>query len=374
MKKIPWTQPVIGNEEIQNVLHCFQSNWLSSGPKVRQFEEEIARWLNVPYAVAVSNGTVALDLAMKTLGISPGDEVIVPAMTYMATATAVSYQQAVPVFVDIEPETYNLNPNKIADAISPRTRAMIYIDYGGNPAYASQLRLLSKEHNIHLIHDAAQSFGGIDNGKPVGEESYIATWSFHMAKVITTVEGGMITTHDETVANELRSRVNQGETDKYIHHYLGTNARMTDLNAAIGLAQIQKLNTVLQDRKRVAERYNQNFAGCESIQVMKERDECTVNANFFYPILVDQRDELAHSLKENGVDTRIAFPMPIYQQFLYASQQLPYRKLDCPVAEEFTSQVLNLPIYPFMRDEDIDFVSEKVVQFVESGKKVHCAR
>ena len=359
--RIPWAIPEVHNEEMQNVLDSFQANWLTMGPKVAEFEKTMAEYVKATYAVAMSNGTVALDIALKILGVGPSDEVIVPAMTYIATAAAISYQHAMPVFVDIEPGSFNLDPAKIEAAISPRTRGIIFIDYGGNPADIDGIKAVAKKHNLFLLQDAAQSLGGVYKNEPLGAQTKISTMSFHMAKVMTCVEGGMVFTSDSKVAEELRIRRNQGESSKYLHSHLGTNARMIDICAAIGLEQFKKLPWMLKERRRVAERYNTNFSRSAKVAVMKCIRPNSCNAYFFYPILVAERDHLISLLRDAGIDTRVAYPMPVYQQQLYQSGKLPYRKTLCPIAEQFTARVVNLPIFPGLKDTQIDEIAEKIL-------------
>lgn len=364
MYKIPWLKPLIDDKEIAMVLDCFKTDWLSMGPKVAKLEELMAKYLRVPHAIAVSNGTIALDLALKTLGISPGDEVIVPAMTYFATAASVSYQHAVPVFVDIEPYSYNLDPEKIEAAITPKTKAIIFIDYGGNPADIQGLETIAKKHGLVLLHDAAQSLGGKYLGEPLGAQTSVSTMSFHIAKVMTTVEGGMIFTYSDSLASEFRILRNQGESGKYLHSHLGTNARMTDMSAAIGISQFEKLPYMLKERERVALRYNSIFDGVKGVETIKCSRRDSSHAYFFYPVLVPKRDEVAKHLKAKGIDTRIAYPMPLYEQELYKSGRAVSRKTDCPVAETFTSKVINLPIYPSLTDEEVDLIAGAVLEAI----------
>lgn len=365
--KIPWAKPNIEKEELNEVIDSFRANWLSMGPKVKKFEDGLSLYLKVPYAVAVSNGTVALDLTLKAIGICPGDEIIVPAMTYFATASMVSYQYAVPVFVDIEKKGFSLNPECIRQAISKKTKALIFIDYGGSPADYKKIADIAKERGIIVVQDGAQSLGAVYDNNPAGAQAEISTMSFHVAKVMTTIEGGMIFTHSRFLRENILMRRNQGEPPggKYKHVELGTNARMTDLQAAIGLAQLKKLPGFLKERKRVAAQYNQILRNHNGISIPSATPEGAGNAYFFYPILIKDRDRIAHVLLQKyGIDTRVAYPMPVYRQEVYASKKLAYRKLNCPVAEEVTSKILNLPIFPAMSDDEIGYVSDALLKEV----------
>jgi dTDP-4-amino-4,6-dideoxygalactose transaminase len=365
LKKIPWAQPEIDECELKQVMSSFDADWLTMGPKVKKFEQVMADYLGSPYAIAVTNGTIALDLALKCMGIGSGDEVIVPAMTYFSTASAVSYQHAVPVFVDIEPTSFNLDPNKIEEALSPKCKAIVFIDYGGNPADIERIKAVAQKHQLLLLHDAAQSLGGLYHNKALGAQTPVSTMSFHMAKVMTTIEGGMIFTENKEIAEELRIRRNQGESAKYIHTHLGTNARMTDLSAAIGLAQFKKLPWMLKERQRVAKRYDSHFKEQKNIQITNCQRPDSANAYFFYPVLVSSRDAVVDKLKEKCIDTRIAYSMPLYEQALYREGREAYRKMSCSVVEDFTSRVINLPIFPSLKDKDVDIISQAVLKAVE---------
>lgn len=368
--QIPWAKPYIGKEEIAEVLDSFNNDWLSMGPKVKKFENIMASFLKVPYAIAVSNGTIALDLVLKTIGIKPGDEIIVPAMTYFATASAVSYQGAIPVFTDIDKDTYNLNPERISEAITKKTRAILFIDYGGNPSNYDEIFKVSSKYGIPLIQDGAQSLGAIYKGVPMGAQTEISTMSFHMAKILTTVEGGMIFTHNKNYYEEITIRRNQGESkdEKYIHIELGTNARMTDIQGGIGLAQFNKLPILLRERQRIANKYDELFSNFKNkVKVVSTLWKDSKNSYFFYPILIPNRDKISKALlNKYGIDTRIAYPVPVYKQSAYKKKKLECRYFSCPVAEEVTSKILNLPIYPFMKEGEIAKVFESIVKELKS--------
>ncbi len=363
--KFPWSQPEIDNKELDQIIDSFKADWLTMGPKVKEFEQKLADYLKVHYAIAVTNGTIALDLALKVLGVVPGDEVIVPAMTYFSTASAVSYQFATPVFVDIEPQSYNLDHERIEESITEKTKGIIFIDYGGNPADINKLKRVAQKHNLFILQDAAQSLGGVFQGEPLGAQTAISSMSFHMAKIMTSVEGGMVFTNDENIAKELRIRRNQGESGKYLHSHLGTNARMTDISAAIGLAQFEKLTMLLEKRQRVADKYGFHFQNHSNIEIMQCLRPNSKKANFFYPILVRNRKNVVEHLSSKGIDIRIAYPMPVYAQELYRSGRAACQKTECPVAERFTSQVINLPIYPSLTNKQVDEIANEIIKVCE---------
>jgi dTDP-4-amino-4,6-dideoxygalactose transaminase len=361
MSTIPWNQPTIDNREIENVLSAFKINWLTMGPKVAEFERVMAAILNVKHAIAVSNGSVALEIVLQILGIRPGDEVVVPSLTYFATAGSVSRIGGVPVFVDVVRDTLNLDPDKARVGISTRTKAILFIDYGGNPALVDDIKALGTEFGIPVVQDAAHSLGGTYHGQPLGAQTEISTMSFHMAKIMTTVEGGMIFTHRDDFAAEARMYRNQGETAKYMHGRLGTNARMTDIAASIGLVQAERLQWAIAERQRVAERYNRYFDQTNTVQRVNKVINGNTHANFFYPILIERRDAVAASLSAHSIDTRIAYPMAVYQQEVYASGRALCRITPSPMAERAADRVLNLPIYPLLRNDQVDRIAELIL-------------
>jgi len=355
-KRIPWALPSIGSAEESEVAETVRSTWLTMGPKVQRLEREVAAYVGVKHGIAVSSGTAALDVALKALGIGPGEEVIVPAFTYIATANAVVYQHAVPVLADVEPETFNLDPEDVARRLTPKTRGVMPIDYGGQAADYDALMRIAKAHGLHLIEDGAQSLGGAFRGRPLCSFGEISTVSFHAAKIITSVEGGMVLTNNDALAERARIIRNQGEdpTQKYLHPLLGHNYRMTDLHAAVGLTQFGRLREMLRRRAEIAAFYTAALSSLgEAITVPIVKPGNTP-AWFFYPILVERRDEVARYLKTKGIDTRIAWPLPIHQQPYY--QRRLGGALCYPVAERIAATVLNLPLYVQMSEEELKYV------------------
>lgn len=362
---IPWAKPLIGTEERESLLSCFTADWLTMGPKVAELEQRMARRMQMPHAVAVSNGSVALDLALKALDLKPGDEVLVPAMTYFASAAAVNWQGAVPVFVDIDARSWNLDPGQLAAAVTERTRGVIYIDYGGNPADAQAIRAEAARLGLWVLHDGAQSLGATVGGVPCGRDDVISSLSFHMAKVITTVEGGMLFCHDGDLAAELRARRGQGEYPgrKYIHEVLGTNARMTDLAAAIGLAQLDRLDLVLEQRRLASLWYTERLRELAPLGLRTlEPGTLGRNAWFLYSVRLPHRDRVARNLQTlHRIETRTAYPLPLYRQPVYESGRAACRFLPCPVSESLAAEVLNLPLFPGITEEQ----QERVVRALE---------
>jgi perosamine synthetase len=359
MKNIPWANPLFDKKEFNQIKKSFKKNQFTMGANVSKFEKKFSKTWNSRYSVAVSNGTVALDLALKSISIKNGDEVIVPAVSYISTASAVSYQGATPVFVDICPNVFSINPSKIQKAITNKTKAIIYIDYGGIPANLKAITQIAKKNKIPLILDGAQTLGAKINNIDIGHNGLISTVSFHMAKIITTIEGGMISTNSKKIDTKLRTLRNIGEpkNKKYSHTELGTNARMNELQAGIGIEQLKKLNFFVKERNRIAKSYINLF---NKYKLQLELPIIPKNNNssyFFFPILIKKRNYIASKLKAKfNIDTRIAYPTPLYNQPMYKKGEFNFKKYDCINAEIFCKKILNLPIFPNMKKKEIEIV------------------
>jgi perosamine synthetase len=340
-EKIPWARPFVGDEELDEVVATMKSGWLSSGPRVERFESEMAKRAGRKYGVAVNNGTAALDLALRVSDLQPGDEVIVPALSYLATASVLVIQGGKPIFVDVDPRNLGLDPVQVAQRITPRTKAILCTDHGGNPCDFTKLCAIADKHKVPLILDGAQSIGTFLNGRPTLSYGFVSTTSFHAAKTMTTIEGGMLFTDDEQVARRLRIMRSQGEDPqrKYYHVELGLNFRMTEIQAAIGLAQLGKLDALLEGRRMLAARYAAEFAplGLQTPPGLPYAH----NSQFLYTLLVPQRDAVAEKLKERGIETRSCYPLPLYDQPIFQ-----HLKTDpCPVTERVAATILNPPMF-----------------------------
>lgn len=369
-KKIPWALPFIGEEEENEVADTVRSTWVTMGPKVERLEREVAAYIGVKHAVAVSSGTAALDVALKALGIGPGDEVIVPALTYIATANAVMYQHATPVLADIDPRTFNIDPNDVMKRITPKTKCIVPIDYGGQAADYEALIDIAEKYGLLIVEDGAESLGGQHKGRKLCSFGAVSTVSFHAAKVITSVEGGMVLTDDPHLAERARIIRNQGEdpVNKYCHTLLGHNYRMTDLHAAIGIAQFRRLDDVLRKRAEIADYYTEQLRELEGIITLPYVDAANRHAWFFYPVLVKNREVIVQYLAEKGIDTRIAWPLPIHKQPIYRNL---LGQVHCPVAERIADSILNLPLYYEMTEEELRYV---VIHFKDAVTRTRVAR
>jgi perosamine synthetase len=364
--RVPWARPYFGPKETEWVLRTLNSQWLSQGENVKVLEDRLAGLTASPYVVAVNSGTAALDIALKLFAVGPGDEILVPAFAYIASVNCILYQGATPVFVDVDPQTYCLSVEAVKEKITSRTRGIIAIDYAGQAAPWAELRQLGREHNLFLIEDAAPALGGSYRGQALGTLGNVGITSFHTAKIFTTVEGGMLFMSDAKLAERACLIRSHGEspTEKYLHVELGHNYRMTDLHAAIGLAQFSRYEQVLQDRRQAAEYYSRHLQALPDV-VPPAVLPGNQHAWFLYPILVQKRDEVRAWLTRAGIGTNISWPYPVYRQ-PYLQQ---FFKEPCPVSERLCQQVLCLPMYYGMTQAEQDLVIQALSQALEPIKE-----
>ena len=326
LHRIPIMEPVLGGNELSYVTECIKSGWISSkGSFVGRFEESMAKFCHVPHMVAVSNGTVALHLALEALGIGEGDEVIVPDFTFAASINAVIYTGATPVLVDIDPETWTINIEEIKKAITPKTRAIMPVHIYGHPCDMDAIMAIAREHNILVVEDCAEALGSYYKGKPVGSFGEAATFSFFGNKVITTGEGGMVCFKHKAHFEKGKILRDHGMSPekRYWHQEVGFNYRMTNLQAAIGVAQMEQLGGFLQKRKEMAGEYDKAFHAIAGVKPQPLKD-WAVSCHWLYTVLVDEstkqdRDDLIRKLLLNGIETRPTFyplhVMPPYQKY-----------------------------------------------------------
>ena len=364
--KVPWARLYIDDDELNEVVKVVKSTWLSMGPKVQELEEKMAHYIGVKHAIAVNSGTAALDVALKVLGISAADEVIVPAMAYIATVNSVMYQHATPVFADIDMKTYNIDPVDVQRKITDKTKCIIPIDYGGQSANYDVLRKIAVGNNLFIVEDGAPGLGGGYNGRKLCSFGDLSITSFHAAKVFTTIEGGMVFTDNDEYARKARIIRSQGEDPekKYHHPLLGHNYRITDMNGAIGLAQFGRLEDIMESRSRAAGYYLSKLEEDGAI-TLPYVEPFNVHAWFLFPVLISNRNKVMDYLAEKGISTNVSWPMPVYDQEVYK----PYKKEACPVAEEVTKRILCLPMFFKITREEQDYVIENLIQAVEACSK-----
>ena len=355
--RVPWARPYLTEQEAEAVADVVRSGWISSGPKTRELEAAVGDFVGVRHAIAVNNGTAALDVALAAMGIGPGDEVVVPAVTYIATVNSVVCRGARPVFADIEPDTFNLDLDSVGAAVTKRTRAILSTGYAGHPQDYDGIRAVAERHGLTVIDDAAQTLGAEYNGRRCGSLTPVATTSFHTAKIVTSVEGGMVFTDDDKIAEAARMLRNQGEgPEKYIHPVIGHNYRLSDVHAAIGLVQFSRFNDLLEKRRSLAAYYTQRLGPVADIEIPTQLTGCR-HSWFTYTVQVDARDRVAAALKEQGIETRVMYPTPVNRQPAY----LEFNEERYPVSERFCSRVLNLPMYYEMTRAEQDHVINALV-------------
>ena len=354
MHRIPIAKPILEKEEETAIRKVLQSGNLVQAEKVRQFEREFASYIGVRQAIAVANGTIALDLALKTLGIRVGDDVVTPAFSFIASSNCVLYQGAKPVFADINRRTFNIDPSDVAEKITAKTKAIIPVHLFGQPAEMDALKEIAEDHGAVLVEDAAQAHGAEYKGRKVGGLGDVGCFSFYATKNMTTGEGGMITTNSNELARRARLLRDHGQSGKYHHIILGYNYRMTETTAALGLVQLRKLDRFNKKRQENAATLTEGIKKIPGLTPPYVKNDVT-HVFHQYVLRVEEnylmdRNKLAEHLRENGVEVAVHYPTPIYKQPVY--NKLGYGKISCPVAEEACKRVLSLPVHPSVTKED----------------------
>jgi dTDP-4-amino-4,6-dideoxygalactose transaminase len=358
MKMIQVAAPQIGDEERRAVMEVLDSGQLAQGPVVEAFEREFAEWCGVGHAIAVNSGTAALHLVMLAHGLKEGDELITTPFTFVASANAALFVGARPVFVDIEEQTYCLDPARVEAAVTPRTRAIMPVDLYGHPADIGALREIADRRGLVLIEDACQAHGAAIEGRKAGALGVTATFSFYPTKNMTTAEGGMVTTDDPQVASKVDSLRQHGAAQRYHHDILGYNFRLTDIAAAIGRAQLKKLDRFNETRRKNASILDEGLAGTPGVVLPRERPGYR-HVYHQYTVRIERgRDRFQQRLRELGVGTAVHYPVPVHRQPLYTD--LGYRQVSMPVAERVADQVLSLPVHPGLSESDLERVVESV--------------
>ncbi|MBV8358412.1 MAG: DegT/DnrJ/EryC1/StrS family aminotransferase [Deltaproteobacteria bacterium] len=364
---LPFHIPDIGDQEISAVAEVLRSGWLTTGPKVHAFEQAFASYIGVPYAVAVNSCTAALHLALEAIGLAEGDEVLVPTMTFAATAEVVTYFRARPVLVDCEPDTLNLDPSSFERAITPRSRAVIPVHYAGHVCDMDRILPIARHHRLKVVEDAAHALPAHYQGKMAGTLSDLACFSFYATKTLCTGEGGMVTTANPEYAERVRMMSLHGISKDAWKRYSaegswyyeilspGFKYNLTDVAAALGLVQLGKCDHMLKSRRRIAELYNEAFRGMRGITTPVVRTEAD-HAWHLYPIrlALEQlrigRSEFIAMMRERNIGTGVHFiPLHIHP---YYRDLYNYRPEDFPNASDAYERLVSLPIYPAMSDRD----------------------
>jgi perosamine synthetase len=383
-KLLPYARQTIEDEDISAVVEVLRSDWLTTGPLVEEFERAFASEVGAQHAIAVNSGTAALHAAIYALAIGPGDEVIVPALTFAATANCVVFQGAVPIFADVDPETLLVDPETVAGLVSSRTRAVMTVDYAGQACDYRSLAESLSEPGVPVVADACHGLGGLYRGRPVGSLARLNTFSFHPAKHITTAEGGMVTTDDGDLADRMRMFRNHGiSTDHreraqqresmYEMVDLGFNYRLTDLQCALGLSQLGRLAKAINRRREIAARYDAAFGDIPGIRPLDVRSEVEHSYHLYVVRLVGTkltscRDEIFAALRAEGIGVVVHYP-PVHLHPFYR-QRFNIEPGLCPHAELAAREILTLPIFPGMRNNDVEDVIEAVTKVVRHFESV----
>jgi dTDP-4-amino-4,6-dideoxygalactose transaminase len=356
--RVPIAKPIIGDEEIENVVEVLKSGMIAQGPKVEEFEQRFAEWVGAEYGIAVNSGTAALHTALLACGIGPGDEVITTPFTFIASGNSIVYTGAKPVFADIDLKTYTLNPDEIEGLITENTKAIVPVQLYGQSADMDRINEIAEKHGLIVIEDAAQAHGATCNGQKVGSMGDMSCFSFYPTKNMTTSEGGIITTDDEDLANNARMFRAHGATVRYHHDAIGYNFRMTDISAAIGLAQMEKIDAFNDKRIANADYLNDGLADVDGI-ITPYCAENSKHVYHQYTIRVEKgdRDDWVDIINDCGVGTGIHYPIPLYNQPIYKTLGFDG---DCPNAELAADNVISLPVHPSLTKEDLDLVIEAV--------------
>lgn len=360
---IPIARPIIGQEEIKAVEEVLKSGMLAQGEAVKSFEDEFAAYLGVKNAIAVNNGTVALDLAIKALDLEPGSEIITPAFTFIATANCALYQGLRPVFADVDEKTFNIDPDDLQERITPRTKAVIGVHLYGQPFQISAVQEICQDRSIALVEDCAQAHGAEWKGKKVGSFG-TGCFSFYPTKNMTTGEGGMITTDDDALAARLRLLRSHGDSGKYNHISLGYNYRMMNLQGALGRVQLRRLEEFTARRIANAGYLNDQIK-TTGISTPFQMDGVRHVYHQYVVRVEDEfpasRERLMEYLQAKGVGSAVHYPKAVYQQPFY--KDLGYTDVSCPVAEDVSRRVMSLPVHPALSAEELQYISETMNSF-----------
>lgn len=372
---IPYGKQTIEQDDIQAVVDVLKSDFLTTGPKIAEFEQTVADYVGAKYAVAISNGTSALHAACFAAGIGPGDEVITTPLTFAASANCVLYCGGTPVFADVDPKTYNIDPEDIRRKITDRTKAIIAVHLAGQPCDMDAIHSIAREHGLIVIEDGAHALGSVYKGKKVGSMSDMTTFSFHPVKPITTGEGGMIVTDNEDFYKKMVLFRSHGITRDdsmmtrndgpwfYQQFDLGYNYRITDIQCALGCSQMKKLDRFLARRKEIVARYNEAFADCDNIITPYQLSD-TESGWHLYIVQVKNCDrrQVFENMCEKGIGVNVHY-IPVYMHPYY--QEHGYENVHCANAEEIYSHIISLPLYPGLTSEQQDYVIDTLKSLCE---------
>ncbi len=369
MQFIPYGHQSIDEEDVRSVIEVLKSDWLTTGPTVVRFERELAGYVGARHAVAVNSGTSALDIAVQALDLPKGSEIITTPFTFAATSNAILYNGHVPVFADIDTATRNIRPDEIRRRITPKTRAIIYVDYAGHPCVIDEIREIAQEHDLRLIEDACHALGASYNGRKIGTFADMTIFSFHPVKPITTGEGGAVITDDPELVARLKilrshgidrnvgDMFGEGSQWAYDMVDLGRNYRMTDIQAALGVSQLEKIDTFIKRRNDLAAIYEELIGDLPWLETPQCRGD-VIHGWHLYTVLLRgvRRNDLYRHLHKNNIGANVHY-IPIYR-FTYYQKHFPFVPQEFPVTEDVFDRIITLPLHPSMTVKDLEQISE----------------
>lgn len=375
---LPYGKQCLDESDHRAVLRVLAGDYLTTGPAISDFEKKIAEYVGVRYAVAFANGTAALHAALFAAGIVPGDEVITSPITFVATSNAVLYTGGKPVFADVDPVAYHIDPSKIETLITKRTKAILPVDFSGQPVNYEEIRRIADKHGLVVIGDSAHALGATYQGRKVGLFCDMTMFSFHPVKSVTTGEGGVITTDNESYYHKLLQFRTHGITRNpllwkqeegswyYEMQFLGFNYRMTDIQAALGISQMNKLDRFIERRRQIAERYNKAFESLKAVRPPKLQRNVESSWHLYVIRLAPEeltvdRKKIFDALQAENIGVNVHY-IPVYTHPFY--QELGYQKGICPIAEKCYEEIITLPLFPAMTDQDVDDVIRAVYKVV----------
>ena len=382
-QSIPYGKQYIDEKDIQAVNDVLISPYLTTGPKVKEFEEKLCKLTKAKYAAVLSSGTAALHAACYAVGMTDGDEVITTPITFAASANCVLYCGGIPIFADIDPETWNINPLEVEKKITNKTKAVIAVDFTGQAVQLDELKEICKKHNLLLIEDAAHSIGTKYKGKFIGGIADLTTFSFHPVKTITSGEGGAVMTNSESLFKKIElfrthgiTRNPELMTQNPFNGYneqieLGYNYRMTDIQAALGVSQLDKLSDFSKRRSKIVQMYNEAFSKIPQLKIQKEIPESETTRHLYIirlksELLTVGRYEILKAIVAENVGVQIHYP-PVYYHPYY--QSLGYKKGLCPIGEQLYDEIITIPLYFSLTDEDVENVIGAVIKVVNYYRK-----
>ncbi|HEV2526998.1 MAG TPA: DegT/DnrJ/EryC1/StrS family aminotransferase [Thermomicrobiales bacterium] len=369
---VPMSAPSLDQSDIDAVMEVMRTSTLSMGPQIAAFEREMAGYIGVRHGVGVNSGTSGLHLALSALGVGEGHEVITSPFSFVASANCAIYVNAKPVFADIDPDTLNLDPERVADAITPKTRALLPVDVFGQPADSDAIGSLARKHGLPIVADSCEAIGAERNGRRVGADADVAVFAFYPNKQMTTGEGGMIVTNDDDLARVMRSQANQGRDDAgtWMNHVrLGFNYRLDEMSAALGRSQLARIDSILDRRARVASWYDERLATVSGVRRPFVAPETSRMSWFVYVIQTEDgidRDRLVAELGARGIPSRPYF-VPIHLQPFYR-ERYGYKPGDFPVTEAVAKRTIALPFFTEMTLGQVDLVCTRIEEAIDHSR------